>query len=122
MINISNTLHWQPALDNTQDIVEGFADVEQAIRIILSTPKGSVPHRPEFGSDVLDLIDQDYETAVPLFVQRATDAILTFEPRVEKLTITAKQYPEKQGFAGAILNIAWYPVDSLIPQNITYRV
>lgn len=46
---ISNSLHWQSSLDS-DSIVEGFADVEQAIRIILSTPKGSVPHRPQFGA------------------------------------------------------------------------
>lgn len=122
MTNISNTLHWQPTLDGAPDLVEGFADVEQAIYLILSTSKGSVPHRPDFGCDTLELQDMSFQAAAPLFIQRATDAILTFEPRVEKLKITAKQYDQPQGFAGAIFNIAWYPVDSLIPQNITYRV
>lgn len=122
MAQISQTLHWQPSLQSQNDIVEGFADVEQAIHIILATPKGSVPHRPEFGADILPLQDMDFNTAVPLFIQRATDAILTNEPRVEKLRITAKQYNQRHGFAGAIFNIAWTPVDGLIPQNMTYRV
>ena len=118
---ISNATHWQPSLD-TDGIVTGFADVEQSIRIILSTPKGSVPHSPEFGCDILPLIDSNYADVAPLFIARATDAILDNEPRVESLKITAKPYNKLQGFAGATFNIAWTPIDSLVPQNMTYRV
>ncbi|WP_019672320.1 GPW/gp25 family protein [Psychrobacter lutiphocae] len=118
---ISNSLHWQSSLDN-DGIVEGFADVEQAIRIILSTPKGNVPHRPEFGCDILPLIDGNFKDVAPLFIARATDAILTHEPRVQSLTITARQYGKQQGFAGSVFNIKWTPIDSLVPQNMTYRV
>ena len=50
MISISDitSLHWQPALGG-EGIVEDAADIDQAIRVILKTPKGSDPHRPEFG-------------------------------------------------------------------------
>ena len=44
--------HWQPALDTPGGVVEGLRDIDQAIRIILTTPRGSDPHRPEFGSDI----------------------------------------------------------------------
>ena len=118
---ISNSLHWQSSLDS-DSIVEGFADVEQAIRIILSTPKGSVPHRPQFGCHVMPLIDGNFKDVAPLFIARATDAILTHEPRVESIKITAQQYGPQQGFAGSIFNIRWTPIDSLVPQNMTYRV
>ncbi len=120
-VKISNSLHWQPSLTD-DGIVEGFADVEQAIHIILSTPKGSVPHRPEFGCDVYRLLDGDFHKIAPLFIAQATDAILTFEPRIENVKITAKQYGKDKGFAGSIFNIAWTPIDSLVPQNMTYRV
>ncbi len=118
---ITSATHWQPSLDN-DDIVTGFADVEQAIRIILSTPKGSVPHRPEFGCDVLKLIDGDFAKVAPLFIAQATDAILAHEPRVQSVRITAQQYDSTHQFAGSVFNIAWTPIDSLIPQNLTYRV
>lgn len=121
MTKISNSLHWQSSL-SSDGIVEGFADVEQAIRIILSTPKGNVPHRPEFGCDVLPLIDGNFNDVAPLFIARATDAILAHEPRVQSLKITAQQYGQPQSFSGALFNIAWTPIDSLIPQNMTYRV
>ena len=121
MTVISNSLHWQSSL-TSDGIVEGFADVEQAIRIILSTPKGNVPHRPEFGCDVMPLIDGNFKDVAPLFIARATDAILANEPRVESLKISAMQHGQTQGFAGSTFNIQWTPIDSLIPQNTTYRV
>ena len=121
MTKITSATHWQPNLDN-DDIVTGFADVEQAIRIILSTNKGSVPHRPEFGCDALKLIDGDFAKVAPLFIAQATDAILANEPRIQSVRITATQFNEQQGFAGSTFNIAWTPIDSLIPQNLTYRV
>jgi phage baseplate assembly protein W len=57
--------------------------IKQNISIILTTPKGSDPHRPEFGSDINSFID------LPLTVITAgkikseiTDAIERWEPRV----------------------------------------
>lgn len=121
MTKISNSLHWQSSLDG-DGVTTGFADVEQAIRIILSTPKGNVPHRPEFGCDIIPLIDGNFIDVAPLFIARATDAILANEPRVQSLKITAQQFDEQQSFSGALFHIAWTPIDSLIPQNMTYRV
>ncbi|MDO5650561.1 MAG: GPW/gp25 family protein [Moraxella sp.] len=118
---ISSASHWQPSLDD-DGIVAGFADVEQAIRIILSTPKGSVPHRPEFGCAGLDLIDGQFAKVAPLFIAYATDAILANEPRVQSVKISAKQYDETKAFAGAVFSILWTPINSLVPQNMTYKV
>ena len=46
-----SSVHWQPALKSL-DVVEAEADIDQAIRVILGTPKGSDPHRPDFGSNI----------------------------------------------------------------------
>ena len=118
---ITQATHWQPSLTD-DGIVTGFADVEQAIYIILSTPKGSVPHRPEFGCEGLGLIDGQFNKVAPLFIAHATDAILANEPRVQSVKITAKQFDETRQFAGAVFNIAWTPIDSLVTQNMTYKV
>ena len=40
--------HWQPALGTPGEVVEGLRDIDQAIHIVLPTPKSSDPHRPEF--------------------------------------------------------------------------
>ncbi|AZE49568.1 putative bacteriophage baseplate protein [Pseudomonas chlororaphis] len=49
--------HWQPALGTPGEVVEGLRDIDQSIHIVLATPKGSDPHRPEFGSDLHLYID-----------------------------------------------------------------
>jgi phage baseplate assembly protein W len=74
------SLHWQPAL-SSPGIVEGAADVEQAIRIILGTPKGSDPHRPDFGSNVWRYIDWPALDAVPHVVREVSEAVRKWEPR-----------------------------------------
>lgn len=119
--SITQSTHWQPSLDE-DGIVTGFADVEQAIFIILSTPKGSVPHRSEFGCAGLDLIDGQFAKVAPLFIAYATDAILANEPRVQSVKIRAKQYDESRQFAGSVFQILWTPIDSLVPQNMTYKI
>lgn len=119
---VSKSLHWQSSITTDGEIVEGFDDVEQAISIILSTPLGNVPHRPLFGCDILPLMDGDFDDVAPLFIARATDAILKFEPRIEQVKITATQFGEDQSFAGAVFNIVYTPIDSLIPQSMTYKV
>jgi len=58
--------------------------VLQNIRVILTTQKGSDVHRPDFGSDVWQFIDQPL-TAITIGKINAeiTDAIERFEPRVK---------------------------------------
>lgn len=72
--------HWQPAR-YADDIVTGRDDVDQAIRIILETPKGADPHRPEFGSDLWRYVDYPIDRAVPHVVREIRDAIARWEPR-----------------------------------------
>lgn len=74
--------HWQPALDTSGEVVEGLRDIDQAIRIILTTPKGSDAHRPEFGSDLHLYIDWPVNRVTPHLVREAVDAIRRWEPRV----------------------------------------
>lgn len=58
------------------------ADVTQCIRIILTTPKGSVPHRPDFGCDAWRWLDAPLPIATPRIVAAVIEAIETHEPRV----------------------------------------
>jgi phage baseplate assembly protein W len=74
--------HWQPALGTSGEVVEGLRDIDQAIRIILSTPKGSDPHRPAFGSDLHLYLDWPTNRVTPHLVREAVDAIRQWEPRV----------------------------------------
>lgn len=81
-------LHWQPRLDKYGEVVEGIDDITQCIRIILTTPKRSDPHRPEFGCDAWQQIDLPVPEAVPHLVRTALEAIARWEPRAEVVNVT----------------------------------
>lgn len=80
--NITAT-HWQPALGTPGEVVEGLRDIDQAIRIIMSTPKGSDPHRPEFGSNLHLYIDWPTNKVTPYLVRETVEAIRRWETRVQ---------------------------------------
>ena len=63
-------------------------DVEQCIRIILTTPKGSDPHRPLFGSDLHLYVDHPVNSARPHIVREAVMALMTWEPRIDVVNVT----------------------------------
>lgn len=81
--------HWQPALGTPGEAVEGLHDIDQAIRIILSTPRGSDPHRPEFGSDLHRYLDWPVNRVVPHLVREAVIALRQWEPRMELIRVQA---------------------------------
>ncbi|QIH08911.1 MULTISPECIES: GPW/gp25 family protein [unclassified Pseudomonas] len=79
--------HWQPALGTSGEVVEGLRDIDQAIRIILTTPKGSDAHRPEFGSNIHLYIDWPVNRVIPHLVREAVDSIRQWEPRVSVVQV-----------------------------------
>lgn len=103
---------WSLALDRTGvpgsgigNVVQGLADVNQCIKIILTTPKGSDPLRPTFGADVWRYIDAPINAAIPAIVREVTEAILRWEPRVTVVSINATPVLSGDTQAGAHLNI-----------------
>jgi phage baseplate assembly protein W len=70
-------------------------DIEQAIRIILLTPKGQRVMRPEFGCQIHDLIfaANDASTA-GLAAYYVTEALAMWEPRIQVEDVTAGQDPD----------------------------
>ena len=66
-------------------------DIEQAIQIILLTPKGQRVMRPEFGCQIHDLIfapnDANTWGMAEYYVE---EALRFWEPRIEVLTVTAR--------------------------------
>ncbi len=82
-----SSVHWQPALKSL-DVVEAEADIDQSIRVILGTPKGSDPHRPDFGSNLHLYLDYPIDQAVPHLVRETVEAIRLWEPRCELVKVT----------------------------------
>ena len=105
-IDTIQTANWQLALGRQGEVVEDLADIGQSIDIILSTPKGSVPGQPLFGSDCHLFVDYPLQEAIPNLIRESIDAIETWEPRakVEKVTAFLED-------AGIHLNIDWRPAD-----------
>lgn len=83
LINEIKSADWQPKLNKIGEIVEGIDDINQCLTIILTTPKGSVPHRPEFGSDILKYVDNPVNEAIPNIIRETADAISIWEKRIE---------------------------------------
>lgn len=82
--NITAT-DWSPKLGEIGAIVEELDDITQCISIILTTPKGSRPHEPEFGCNIHLYVDFPAREAIPHIVREVIDALGTWEPRI-KLT------------------------------------
>jgi hypothetical protein len=103
---------WSMALDTAGapgsgigNVVQGVADVNQCIQIILTTSKGSDPLRPTFGADVWRYIDAPIDAAIPAIVREVTEAILRWEPRVTLVAINVTPVVAGETQAGAHLNI-----------------
>jgi len=89
-LNEIKSVDWQPKLDEIGNIVEGMDDIDQCIKIILMTRKGSDTHRPEFGSDIWQYIDYPVNEAIPNIIREAYDSIALWETRVQINSITAE--------------------------------
>lgn len=78
---------WSPKLGEIGAVVEELDDINQCIAVILSTPKGSRAHEPEFGSDLWKYIDYPVSEAIPHVVREAIDALETWEPRIKLVRV-----------------------------------
>jgi len=69
-------------------------DIEEAIRMILLTPKGQRVMRPEFGCQIHDLIFAPNDvTTAGLAAYYVEDALAMWEPRIKVLEVDATPDP-----------------------------
>ena len=95
---------WSPKLGEHGVVVSGYADIDQAIGVILTTPRGSDPMRPLFGSDIHKYIDRPLPWAVPHVIRESWEAVAAWEKRVEVVRVEAE--PD----AGAlVIRVVWRP-------------
>lgn len=81
-LNEITYVDWQLKLNEIGSVSEGIEYINQCIAIILSTQKGSVPHRPTFGSDILKYVDYPINSAKANIIRETVDAITLWETRV----------------------------------------
>jgi phage baseplate assembly protein W len=73
-------------------------DIEEAIRVILLTPRGQRVMRPEFGCQIHDLIfAPDDATTAGLAAYYVEDALGMWEPRIRVLEVNVQPAPEHTG-------------------------
>ena len=96
---------WSLALGAIRKVVQGIADVEQCLGIIVTTPQGSDPLRPTFGADIWRYIDFPISLALPAIVSELTSAITTWEPRVNLVSVTAQPVLDGSAQSGAHLEV-----------------
>lgn len=87
-------------------VVQGLADVDQCIQIILTTPQGSDPLRPTFATNLWQFIDYPINAAIPAIVGEVTRAISLWEPRIRVITVTAAPVTNTSGQPGSQLKIS----------------
>jgi Bacteriophage baseplate protein W len=68
-------------------VVQGVADINQCLGIIIATPPGSDPLRPTFACDLWRWIDAPVTVARPNLVREIVEAITKWEPRVRVLSV-----------------------------------
>ena len=89
-LNEITYVDWQYKLNKIGSVAEGAEDINQCIAIILTTRKGSVPHRPTFGSDIYKYVDYPVNEAVPNIIREATDAITLWETRINLKSVSVE--------------------------------
>ena len=109
------------SVDGTGGIsmVRGDRDIEEAINIILSTPKGERVMRPEFGSSIHEFVfAPNNATTAGLLGYHVREALLRWEPRIEIREIDVQ--PDLQEPSYVLINIAFVVKATNDERNLVY--
>lgn len=69
-------------------------DVQQAIRIILGTAYGERVMRPDFGAGLKAMVFEPINTtSLALVKHRVEEALITWEPRIDNITVQVSAEP-----------------------------
>jgi phage baseplate assembly protein W len=93
------------AIGEFGQVAENIDDINQCLRAILKSPKGSRPHAPLFGCDAWRYLDRPMGAAIPQIVREVAEAIEAWEPRVELMKITPDFTEAAAGYLH--LSIEW---------------
>lgn len=88
--------HFPIALDKGGELRQATyeEDVQQAIRIILGTAQGERVMRPDFGAGLKPLVFEPINTTTRSLVKhRVEEALITWEPRIDNITVQVSAEP-----------------------------
>lgn len=97
---------WSLKLGAIGQVVQGVADVDQCVAIILTTPLGSDPLRPTFGCDIWRYIDHPISQSLPAIVRELTAALTLWEPRITLVNVTGVPVLDTTTQSGAHLDVS----------------
>lgn len=100
--------YWQFALGSEGEVVTGLDELAQALKILLHTPLGSDPLRPEFGCDLLQYLDRPGPQATAAVIRTVSRAVARWEPRI---TLQAIRVTEITAEGTVSLAITWTPAE-----------
>ena len=100
-------------------LVGDEAEIEQSIRLILSTAPGERPMRPEFGCAIHDYVfdPADARTALRL-ASAVRDSLRRWEPRVDVLDVAVDRHPTEPD--ALLLDIRYTTSDRNNPRNLVF--
>ena len=70
--------------------VEGIEELNQCLRILLLTPKRSLPNDPEFGTEISNYLLEPIKNK-PLIVAEVFEAIAKYEPRAKVISVDVSE-------------------------------
>lgn len=103
------SLDWSLRLGEPGSVEQDLDDIDQCIRVIVGTRKGSVPLRPLFGCDAWLWLDAPVDVALPNVVREVYSAIgdPTYgEPRAEIVAVTLAPGGDEAHWK---IRITWQP-------------
>lgn len=109
---------WSAKVGAPGEVVESFEDIDQCLRTILTTKKGSVPHEPLFGCDAWLWIDAPVNVAVPNMIRESVESIELWEPRIEVVRVTHSSDIEQ-----VTISVEWQPKNGGVVRRteVTYE-
>jgi len=76
-------------------LTEGETNIEESIRVILSTAKGERVMRPEFGCEIHEHVFDNVDgTTLTLVENSVEEALIEWEPRIDIDGVTARRDPD----------------------------
>lgn len=100
-------------------LVAKETEIEQSIRLILSTAPGERPMRPEFGCAIHDYVfdPADGRTAARMsFAVR--EALRRWEPRIDVIDVRVDRHPDADD--ALLLDIRYTTSDANSPRNLVF--
>lgn len=101
-------------------VAQDLEQLDQALKVVLTTAQGTDVHRPEFSTGIWNYIDYPIPRATAPVVRDSTEAVERWEPRVTLETVDVLQFnPE---LSSLTVNVSWQVADSSVAAETTVEV